>query len=139
MLRVSSAQFQQLWFSRFTDKVSEHLMRYFELPCRMAGDACVRETIRLGVSRARYWGLTLEASSQSYIDHMVMLGSNFDTDPQLPWAREVLQRKQPELARMDSLHAQTADYMARTAGEGSRNAFFAVARARTHGLCPNLG
>ena len=138
MLRISSAQFQQLWLSRFTDEVSEHLRRYFELPCFIAGDACVRETIRLGVSRARYWGLTLEASGQSYIDHMIMLGSDFDTDPQIPWAREVLERKQPELARMDSLHAQTADYMARTAGAGSRNAFFAVARARTQGLCPDL-
>jgi hypothetical protein len=138
MLRISATQFEQLWFAQFMDKVSEHLRRYFELPCRIAGDACVRETIRLGVTRARRWGLTLEASAQSYIDHMVMLGSDFDSDPQLPWAREILERKQPELVRLDSLHAQTADYMARTAGEDSREVFFAVARARAHGLCPDL-
>jgi len=137
MLRISAAQFELLWFAQFTDRVSEHLMRYFDLPCRIAGDACVRETIRVGVARARRWGLTLEASAQSYIDHMVMLGSDFDSDPQLPWAREILERKQPELARMDSLHAQAQDYMARTAGESSRNVFFAVARARAQGLCPD--
>ena len=138
MLRISAAQFEQLWFAQFTDKVSEHLRRYFELPCRVAGDACVRETIRLGVRRARRWGLTREASAQSYIDHMVLLGSDFDSDPQLPWAREILERRQPELVRLDSLHAQAADFLAQSAGRGSRNVFFAVARARMHGLCPEL-
>lgn len=138
MLRITAAQFEQLWFAQFTDKVSEHLRRYFELPCRIAGDACVRETIRLGVTRARRWGLTREASAQSYIDHMLMLGSDFDSDPQLPWAREILERKQPELARLDSLHAQARDFLERTAGASSKNLFFAVARARAHGLCPEL-
>jgi hypothetical protein len=138
VLRISAAQFEQLWFARFTDKVSEHLRLYFELPCRIAGDACVRETIRLGVTRARRWGLTLEASAQSYIDHMILLGSDFDSDPQLPWAREILERRLPELVRLDTLHGQTADHMARTAGPDSRNVFFAVARALSHGLCPDL-
>lgn len=138
LLRITAAQFEQLWFTQFTERIHEHLRLYFELPCRIAGDACVRETIRLGVTRARRWGLTREASAQSYIDHMVMLGSDFDSDPQLPWAREILEREQPELVRMDSLHAQARDFMARTASEGSRNVFFAVARARAHGLCPDL-
>lgn len=138
LLRITKAQFEQLWLTQFTERIHEHLRFYFELPCRVAGDACVRETIRLGVTRARRWGLTREASAQSYIDHMVMLGSNFDSDPQLPWAREILERKQPELVRMDSLHAQARDFMARSAGVGSKNLFFAVARARAHGLCPEL-
>ncbi|HYO97256.1 MAG TPA: hypothetical protein VER33_22250 [Polyangiaceae bacterium] len=138
MLRVSSHQFQQIWFERFTDKISLHLRQYFELPCRVAGEFCVRETIRLGVARARYWGLTLEASAQSYIDHMMLLGSHFDADPQLPWAKEVLERPQPELVRLDSLHAQTQDHLARTAGAESRNLFLAVARARRNGLDPQL-
>lgn len=138
MLRITAAQFEQLWFTQFTERISEHLRLYFELPCRIAGEVCVRETIRRGVMRARRWGLTREASAQSYIDHMILLGSGFDSDPQLPWAREILERRQPELVRMDSLHAQAADFTARTAGQGSRNVLFAAARARTHGLCPEL-
>lgn len=138
MLRVSSHQLQQIWFDQFSDKVSIRLRKYFELPCRVAGEACVRETIRLGVERARAWGLTLEASAQSYIDHMILLGSHFDRDPQLPWAKEILERPQPELVRLDSLHAQTQDFLARTAGTDSRNLFLAVARARRTQLDPQI-
>lgn len=138
MLRVSEAQLELLWLSNFTDRMVVHLRKYFEKPCAMAGEACVRNTIHRGVARARKHGLTLEATAQSYLDHMIMLGSHFDRDPMLPWAHQILAGPGSEVERMDALHAATMKFLAATAGKDARQLFFAIARARHQRLDPGF-
>lgn len=138
MLRIDAQQLRILWRTRFSERMLVHLRQYFEKPCAIAGEAQVLATIDLGIARAKDYGFSLEASAQSYIDHMLMLGSHFDRDPLVPWAGEILTSGGHELQRMDRLHAKTLPFVRATAGEHARNLFFAVVRARRQELDPQL-
>jgi hypothetical protein len=106
----------------------------------MLGEDPIRSVIRLGVNRSQAYGVTLEPAVISYIDHMMMLGSGFDTDPQVPWAQEIL--TDPALTdnieRLDRLHAETMQYLDAAVGDDSRSVFFAMARGRQNKLDPEL-
>ncbi len=102
----------------FEDKLVEHVHTYFPNHARVLGEPRVRQVIDYGLARARLHGFTSERNLCLYLDLMLMLGSNFDVDPQLPWAAEVLTDptiEHPTL-RIDHLTNLAMDYLTRSAG-----------------------
>src|SRR6266446_4895926 len=74
----------------FEQRVAAHLRRFFPDACQRLNDAGLLERIRYGISIAATYGIVTECGVCKYIDVMFTLGWQFDCDPQLPWAHEIL-------------------------------------------------
>ena len=63
---------------------------------------------------------------------MFMLGSDFDTDPQLPWAAQILtdQASPNQMSRADRLYEKSGEYVAKVAGPDYEYAKQALRRAK---------
>jgi len=75
---------------KFQDKMVPHLNEFFPDQCEALGEEQVREAILYGVERAETYGIVIEQDVCNYIDLMFALGKDFDTDPEEPWAGEIL-------------------------------------------------
>jgi hypothetical protein len=94
--------------SDFITRVIAHLNELFPERCAVLGPAEVRATVELGMQRGWKYGLDNEYDLVRYIDHMYVLGPDFDTDPRYPWAASIL--SDPGLAsrsKMDWLSGRT--------------------------------
>lgn len=125
---------------KFEDRTVGHLRKYFPAHFEHSKEPNIREAVMLGLARARTHNVRKEPAVRSYIDHMMMLGSFFDEDPQLPWAREILDdpERPDEYERMDALHARTMGFLDEAVGPDAKFLFRAVARARQNRLDPGI-
>lgn len=129
MLNIRPQQFDvfaQAAFRNFEDRMIEHLKRFSPSHFKILEEADVRRAIRYGWERAQAHRLTSERSVGLYVQTMFMLGSNFDADPQFPWAAETLddETTPDEAARVDRLSEKAWDYVEHVlpdfpAGDGS--------------------
>lgn len=78
------------------------------------GEVAVRAFVEMAVERAAGYELDTEQDAARYLNQMLALGRDFDTDPRYPWAGEILRNKgiAPAL-RMDWLSARTAHELRR--------------------------
>lgn len=79
----------------------------------------LQEIVYLGISRAAYFGLTQKSAVRTYVHIMLWLGSFFDTDPIVPWAREILSNpnrigSQPYIA--NALRDESLSYLEQVNG-----------------------
>jgi hypothetical protein len=70
--------------------VSHRLVNIIPARIRAAGEEQVRETIRLGIERARVYGVTGKRDVCKYIDLIIVFERSFDADPRYPWAGQIL-------------------------------------------------
>src|SRR6266540_2596886 len=82
--------FEEAALRHFEDEMVPHLAKFAPKHCQVIGEQAVRQAIRLGIGRARKFGLTNRGPVRFYIELMFMFGCDFDNDPQLDWANEVL-------------------------------------------------
>ena len=88
MLTIRASQiavFSQLEIEKFQDWMLSHLQRFFPERCGIAGEARLRETIRIGIDRAAAYDLHFRSDVCKYIDLMVVFGRDFDKDARYPW------------------------------------------------------
>ena len=93
MLTIRNDQmsvFSEASVKEFSDWTLVHLRKFFP-KYRAASDYTLRELIEYGIARARVYRVTARREVCRYIDLMAVFGRDFDTDPQLPWAAEILQ------------------------------------------------
>jgi hypothetical protein len=118
---VRNAQLQalgQVSARAFEDEMLMHLAAFSPPLYKAVKEDRLRETIRLGVARAAKYGFTQRGPVRLYLELMLLFGSDFDTDPQYPWAGQVLQDEAfgPEMRRADYLYQHTQDYRENVAG-----------------------
>lgn len=78
----------------FVDRGVAHLREYFpDLTAGVAADS-LRARIRRGAARARQYDLETEQQIMCFVDSGMMLGEDFDSDPNHDWARQILERRQ---------------------------------------------
>jgi hypothetical protein len=96
----------------FEERMVAHLAKFYPAECATLGEEQVRRLIGYGVERARSHGLTSERATCIYIDVMFAFGRDFDRDPALPWASQVLSRKDLDSsrARMVCLFARAYEH-----------------------------
>jgi hypothetical protein len=121
MITIRPAQmqaFRQAAFKQFEDEVAGHRVKFNPRHCKALGEEGVRRVIRLGFARAAEHGFTNRGPLQFYIDLMFMFGSDFDTDPQMAWAAEILvdSRLTDQMERADRLYVGTNDYLDKVVG-----------------------
>ncbi len=93
MFRIRQAQidvFDDAQSADFETFMVEHLGRFAARHAKILGEDQVRTVIRLGVGNARKYGLTKRSPVRLFVELMFIFGSQFDSDPQLAWAGQVL-------------------------------------------------
>ncbi len=138
MLKIRDEQvkaFEGAAVRNFEDQMVEHLKEFTPKHCEILGERCVRQVIQLGMERAKKYGFRNRGPVRFYIELIFMLGSDFDTDPQLPWAAEVLSDTtiSDQTIKADRLYDRAMDYLHRVAGpnhEYSIEAIRRISRAR---------
>lgn len=123
MLKIRKEQYEEMGkisLKRFEDSMVEHIREFFPEQYDALGESVVRKVIEYGVDRAEAHGFETEPDVNMYIDLMLLLGSNFDTDPQLPWAAEDESIEDESMAesvgQVEKLYDQTIEYLDRIEG-----------------------
>lgn len=91
-----------------------YLAEAYEDLCQEEGEPETRKNIRQGIERAGQYGITLERDVARYIDLMYAWSIELDTDPQTPWAGEILDQQDLDGSRkMDDLWEYSEMLLAR--------------------------
>lgn len=103
------------------------LMELFPRSKRAYGEPALGLMVRGGLANARKLGLEREEDMLRYLGAVLLLGSGFDTDPQLRWAAAALLTPPgvPAPQRVAALWEQTRPYANRV--NGADNRFYATA------------
>ena len=93
MFRIRKEQMQA--FEKAVEKNVEcslygHINRIWPQRCRKMGEEMVRQWIRQTVQKAGKYGIQDEYDLSRYMDLTFMLGADFDTSGDTPWAGQVL-------------------------------------------------
>lgn len=95
-----------------------HLSEFSPPLFKMLGEEQMRKAIRFGIAQASRHGFTLRGPVRLYLELMLLFGSHFDTDPQYPWAAEILANQEAgsQMQRAEWLYEKTMDYRQKVAG-----------------------
>ena len=97
MLTIRKAQMEEFGRHRsavFEQVAIDHVRKLFAEDCVARTEVQLRELIRNGIARGRSYGLTASKDLLTFIDHMFILGPEFDDKPEYSWARDVLTNTQ---------------------------------------------
>lgn len=125
--------FRELALAAFEDRMFEHLFAFSPQHCRGIGAAAVHQVVGSGLATAARYGFTQRGPVRFYLELMLLLGSGFDTDPQLPRPMaEILCAGgiADQLVRADRLHGALLQHMRAVLGPGNRYARAAIERLR---------
>ena len=124
--------FEDTRLPEFETFTVSHLATFSPLHSASLGDLGIRALIRAGIDRAAKHGFTFRWTVNFYIECMILLGADFDTDPQYPCAGKILRdRAVPDQTeRADLLHAWLMQLLEEAAGPNRDYAKRALIRAR---------
>jgi hypothetical protein len=116
---------------RFEDEMLAHLKRFAPPACDLLGDDRTRKVIHFGFERAKRHGFTNRGPLRFYLELIFILGSDFDTDPLLPWVGRILSdpAEPDQMRRADLLHERTMEYVQAITGPDSKYEIAAMRRA----------
>jgi hypothetical protein len=123
---IRDTQFKALEESavdNFVLDMFRHCQEFSPHLCKTLKEEQLKEAIREGIRRAETHGFMQRGPVRFYLDLMIVFGSSFDTDPQYPWAAEILAQieETSEIQRSEALHEKTAEYLEKVDGE--KNAY----------------
>jgi hypothetical protein len=126
----------------FENRMIQHLKQFAPRHAEVLGTDVLRNLVKLGIARAETYKFSKRGPVQFYLELMFMLGSDFDTDPQLPWAHDILKEieRLDEMARADLLHARAMQYLDSVVGadyEYEKEAMVRVTKLRFDDLPPS--
>lgn len=84
------AAFQRTARESFEDGVRDDVREMCPDRVRDVTDRALFDRIRGGRNRARTYGLTTRRQVAVFVSASYLLGERYDTDPQYPWARNLL-------------------------------------------------
>lgn len=114
----------------FENEMVRHIEQFTPVSFKVIGEQGVRMVVKLGIERARKYGLTNRGPVRFYIEMMFMFGSDFDTDPQYPWVRQIFTSpdKGHQMWRADRLYDKAMDYVENVVGHENRYEMEALQR-----------
>ncbi len=116
----------------FEDYMLRHMREFSPLHSDSLGEAGMRTLIQTGMERAKAHRFTHRGAVRFYIETMILLGVDFDTDPQYAGAGKILRGTQAadEMQRADALHDWLMPLVDTVAGHNREHARRALERAR---------
>lgn len=107
---MSQKQFEQLGADqkqRFIAQLLVRLRQDFPVQTKPLDDPAMRKLIETGTRHAETYGLYSEGHIRVYCGMMLRHGRDFDADPKLPWAGEILNDDQlaprDKISRLDGV------------------------------------
>jgi hypothetical protein len=121
MLKIRKEQDEELGkinLKKFEDNMVEHIKEFFPKYYEIHSEPLIREIIHYTIERAESYDFVTERDVCMYINLVLLLGSNFDTDPQLPWAIKILKDETitDPATRIDRLYDKAMEYFDKVAG-----------------------
>jgi hypothetical protein len=122
----------------FDDYMVAHLKDFTPLHSASLGESGIRKLISVGMERARKYRFTWRGPVKFYIEAMILLGIDFDTDPQYPWPGKILGDASipDQTKRADQVHAWLMELLDAAGGPNREYAKQALHRARKIPLEP---
>jgi len=121
--------FEEEALKKYEDEMLDNLKIFAPKLFNIRGELCFRELIRLGIKRAEQYGLTNRGPIRFYIETMISLGCDFDTDPQFPWAEKILNESNiNQMIHADKLYKSVVKYMHTCVGHENQYAISALQR-----------
>ncbi len=110
--------FSQHARSQFEAETVRHVSEFAPRQFTLLGQSPVQQLVSLGIDRSEKYGFTNRGPARLFIEMMFMFGSEFDSDPQYPWASELLSASEPssQMTRAAELHKRVLDFLERVAG-----------------------
>jgi len=107
----------------FEDEMVEHLAQFSPPLYKVIKEDQTRKVVRFGFEKCDKYGFKLRGPMRLYLEMMLLFGSHFDSDPQYPWASEILFDKHSvsEMQRAEWLHEKIVDYQAKVSGAHGEN------------------
>lgn len=126
------ASLEEIRLPDFEHFMVEHLADYSPLHSTSLGEPGIRKLIRAGVERAERHRFTHRGPVKFYIEAMILLGADFDTDPQYPKAGALLRdgSTTDQGERADRVHGWLMELLEEAAGLDRVHAARALQRAR---------
>lgn len=102
----------------FENEMVAHLTEFSPPLFSTVKEGQLRKAIRRGLDSADGYGFNFRGPVRLYLELMLLFGSSFDTDPQYPWAREILSDpdSDPQMQRAVQLYDRARDYRRHVAG-----------------------
>ena len=124
--------------SAFEDEMVAHLAEFSPPLYKVLKEDQTRVAVRFGFDKADRYGFTLRGPIRLYLEMMLLFGSHFDTDPQYPWAREILVDKHSiaQMQRADWLYEKIVDFQEKVSGPHGENTRKALEAVREIGNKP---
>jgi hypothetical protein len=135
MLAIREAQmavFAKLAFSRFEQRMVDHVYRFFPRQCEFIGKPQVTRAVQFAIERAQSRGCHSCQGICLYLSLAFLLGSFFDEDPQYPWAAHTLVHNgvaDPD-AKIARVYDQAMEYFDAVHGERNQHLIRALLRVR---------
>jgi hypothetical protein len=122
----------------FEGEMVRHLAAFSPPLFKAIGEPQLREAIRFGVAAADRHGFTTRGPVRLYLELMLLFGSRFDTDPQYPWAQEILNERDsaPQAQRADVLYRRTLHFLEKVNGPNDTHTLAALRRIRSFAARP---
>lgn len=89
--------------------------------CEVIGEEQLRVALRQAMARARSHGFTNRGPIRLFIEMTFLFGSDFDTDPQYPWAAQILMGPDEQMQRAEQLYHKIVEYQNRVSGQAAVN------------------
>lgn len=116
----------------FEQEMVAHLAEFSPALFKAIGEEQMRKAVRAGIRKADGYGFDKRGSVRFCLEMMLLFGSQFDTDPQYPWAAELLLDREaaPDLERAGLLYKRTMHYRENVVGPDSKHMRDALKRIR---------
>jgi hypothetical protein len=93
-------------------EIEAMMSKHFPLHCRKLGAARSMDTVREAIARGRALNFD-NPQLPAYVALEFGFGTDFSTNPEYPWAQEILQdRSLPSEPRMERLRSSALNYLA---------------------------
>ncbi|HCK82569.1 MAG TPA: hypothetical protein DIC59_14050 [Candidatus Competibacteraceae bacterium] len=120
MLSIRESQvrtFEERAQRAFEDEMVAHLADFSPPLFKTLGETQMRVAVQFGMDRAAAHDFTFRGPVRLYLEMMLLFGSHFETDPQYPWAAEILKKRDvDQMERAESLYEKTVDYREKIVG-----------------------
>lgn len=120
MLVIQRSQmeaFKEAARSTFENEMVAHLAEFSPPLFKAIREEQMRKAVHFGIGQAESYGFTCRGPVRLYLELMLLFGSYFDTDPQYPWAAEIIKNSDmDQMQRAERLYEKTMDYRNKVAG-----------------------
>lgn len=131
MLKISNLQYTKLQehiVSNFEDEMFRHVKTYFPNHFAIMNEEDIYHTIKYTFKKCKSYKFTTKRNLCLYLNMAFMLGSNFDNDPQYPWAKAILKgiKLKNSVRHIDDLKIKSQEIFNSMAGKNNAaiNRFF---------------